>query len=93
LPQAVASRSSRSETALTVPLKGVEIYQDEDLKAAKRLGIADIGGSPVGMPGFPPDTVMATVIALDEEGKVLFGDETDNYRRRPHPDSFLHLFE
>jgi len=28
-----------------VPLKGVEIYQDEDLKAAKRLGIADIGGS------------------------------------------------
>ena len=45
------------------------------------------------MPGFPVDTVMATVIALDEDGHVLFGDETDNYRLRPHPDTFLHVFE
>ncbi|WHI53376.1 redoxin family protein [Microbulbifer sp. MLAF003] len=70
-----------------------EILQDEDLKGAKILGIEDIDGSPVGMPGYPKDTVMATVIALDEEGKVLFGDETDNYRRRPNPTTFLHVFE
>ena len=69
-----------------------EILQDNDLRAAKILGIADIGGSPAGMPGYPADTVMATVIGLDENGKVIFGDETDNYRVRPHPDTFLHVF-
>ena len=70
-----------------------EILQDDDLRAAKALGIADIGGSPAGMSGYPADTVMATVIGLDENGKVIFGDETDNYRVRPHPDTFLHVFE
>lgn len=70
-----------------------EIFQDNDLRAARALGIQDIGGAPSGMPGYPVDTVMATVIATDAEGKVLFGDETDNYRVRPHPDSFLHVFE
>ena len=44
------------------------------------------------MPGYPADTVMATAIALDAEGKVLFGDETDNYRVRPHPDTFMNVF-
>lgn len=70
-----------------------EILQDDGLRAAKALGIADIGGSPAGMSGYPADTVMATVIGLDEDGKVIFGDETDNYRVRPHPDTFLHVFE
>lgn len=70
-----------------------EVLQDEDLRAARLLGIEDLGGAPSGMPGYPADTVMATVIALDETGRVLFGDETDNYRVRPHPDRFLHVFE
>ncbi len=70
-----------------------EILQDDDLKAARRLHIEDIGGAPVGYSGFPSDTVMATVIALDEHGVVIFGDETDNYRVRPHPDTFFHIFE
>ena len=70
-----------------------EILQDDELRASRILRIADIGGSPVGMPGYPANTVMATVIALDEDGKVLFGDETDNYRRRPHPDTFLNVFQ
>ncbi|WP_444943944.1 peroxiredoxin family protein [Microbulbifer sp. ZKSA006] len=70
-----------------------EILQDEGLKGAKVLGIEDIDGSPAGMPGYPKDTVMATVIVLDEDGKVVFGDETDNYRRRPNPTTFLHVFE
>ena len=70
-----------------------EILQDDDLKAAKTLGIEDIGGTPAGMSAFPKDTVMATVIALDEKGRVIFGDETDNYRVRPHPDSFLPVFD
>ncbi|MEM7303165.1 MAG: redoxin domain-containing protein [Pseudomonadota bacterium] len=70
-----------------------EILQDEDLLAAKTLGIEDMGGAPSGIPGYPNDTVMATVIAVDEQRNVIFGDETDNYRRRPHPDTFLNVFE
>lgn len=80
------------EKKLNLP-EHFEILQDDNLNGAKVLGIEDIDGSPVGMPGYPKDTVMATVIALDEAGKVLFGDETDNYRRRPLPETFLHVFE
>ena len=68
------------------------ILQDDDLLTAKALGIADIGGSPAGLAGYPEDTVMATVIALNEAGEVIFGDETDNYRVRPHPDTFMDVF-
>lgn len=85
-------RNSELAKKLNLP-SHFEILQDEDLSAAKALGIEDIGGAPVGMSGYPADTVMATVIALDATGKVIFGDETDNYRVRPHPDTFLHVFE
>ena len=44
------------------------------------------------MKGFPADTVMATVIGLAADGRVVFGDETGSYRVRPHPESFLHVF-
>ncbi|WP_170412432.1 hypothetical protein [Ruegeria arenilitoris] len=70
-----------------------EILQDNGLAAAKTLGIEDLGEAPSEMPGYPSDSVKATVIALDEDGTVIFGDETDNYRIRPHPDTFLHVFE
>ena len=85
------ANSTRLAEKLNLPAD-FEILQDEDLRAAKALGVADIGGAPAGMPGYPADTVMATVIALDEKGTVLFGDETDNYRVRPHPDTFLDVF-
>ena len=70
-----------------------EILYDRDLRAAKALSIADLGGTPTGMIGYPRDTVMATVLALDTQGRVIFGDETDNYRVRPHPDTFIPFFE
>ncbi len=70
-----------------------EILHDRDLRVARALSIEDIGGAPPGMADYPADTVMATVIALDAEGRVVFGDETDNYRVRPHPDDFIPVFE
>ena len=70
-----------------------EILFDRELRAAKGLAIEDIDGAPLGIVGYPRDTVMATVIALDQKGRVIFGDETDNYRVRPHPDIFLKVFE
>ncbi|MEL7189809.1 MAG: redoxin domain-containing protein [Pseudomonadota bacterium] len=67
----------------------MEVLLDPELGAAKALGIADLGGTPLGMIGYPADTVMASVIALDENGQVIFGHQTDNYRVRPHPDAFM----
>lgn len=66
-----------------------EVLQDRDLRVAKALAIADIGGTPAMLKDYPADTVMATVIALDEEGRVIFGDEAESYRVRPHPDRFM----
>ncbi len=91
----ISNQGQKNSKKLAKNLKlpeNFELLQDEDLQAAKKLGIEDIDGTPSGIPGYPADTVMATVIALDAESKVMFGDETDNYRARPHPDSFLHVF-
>ena len=92
----VSNQGVEHSLALTKQLdlpEHFEVLQDTGLRAARTLGIEDIGGSPAGMNNYPDDTVMATVIALDKDGKVSFGDETDNYRVRPHPDTFLHVFE
>ena len=35
------------------------------------------------------DTVLPTVIIVDAEGRILFTDQTDNYRVRPAPEDFL----
>jgi peroxiredoxin len=88
------SASHARELAGQLDLPGhMEMLVDRDLEAAAALGIVDKGGTPAGMKGYPADTVMATVIALDEQGRVVFGDETDNYRVRPHPDRFMPLLE
>jgi peroxiredoxin len=63
---------------------------DEDNKVAEDLNIAVKNGVPVGIPGgYPPDTVLPTVVVTNEKGTILFSDQTDNYRVRPEPDVFL----
>ncbi|MEO0981928.1 MAG: peroxiredoxin family protein [Pseudomonadota bacterium] len=68
---------------------------DRDLKAARALGIAAEGGVPAGVDamGYGVDTVLPTVVAADADGRILFLDETDNYRVRPEPETFLAIFE
>ena len=85
-------RSRELASQLNLP-SHFDVLHDRGLRAARALSIEDIGGTPPGMRDYPADTVMATVVALDAEGRVIFGDETDNYRVRPHPDSFIPLFE
>ena len=69
-----------------------ELLYDRDLRAANALAISDLGGTPAGMRGYPSDTVMATVIGLDESNQVIYSNETDNYRVRPEPDRFIPSF-
>lgn len=72
-----------------------DFLTDTDNRAAEALGIAAPGGLPAGMQalGYDSDTVMPTVIILDAEGRVVWTDETDNYRVRPEPETFLQVLQ
>ncbi len=67
---------------------------DVDNGAARRVGVAAPKGLPAGLEllGYASDTVMPTVVITDDEGKILYADLTDNYRRRPEPEEFLRIF-
>ncbi|NOY38040.1 MAG: redoxin domain-containing protein [Chlorobi bacterium] len=73
----------------------VQFLMDKDNKAAEELGILHKSGTPAGLHffGYHQDTAYPTVILSDENGKVLFAHETDNYRYRPEPQVFLHILD
>ena len=63
---------------------------DSDNKIAETFDIAVKHGVPVGMPGgYAPDTVMPTLVVTNAAGTIVYSDQTDNYRVRPEPDTFL----
>ncbi|MEN8721993.1 MAG: peroxiredoxin family protein [Alphaproteobacteria bacterium] len=66
---------------------------DVENKVAEQLGIAHKDGLPLGMTplGYDTDTVMPTLLVVDADGKILFSDQTDNYRVRPEPETFLNI--
>jgi len=68
-----------------------DFLTDEDSCAAQTLGIAIAYGVPMGMQvlGYDSETVLPTVIITAAGGRILWADETDNYRVRPEPDLFL----
>jgi len=68
---------------------------DKNNKAATMLNIDMINGLPAGMEmmGYDSDTVYPTVIATDEAGKIIYIDQTDNYRIRPEPETFIQIFK
>ena len=73
---------------MDVPFK---FLTDVEGRVAKQLGLYVKGGTPLGMEvfGFDSDTVLPTVVITDESGKILYTDQTDNYRVRPEPETFL----
>jgi len=66
---------------------------DKDNKAARALGIEMKNGLPMGMEmfGYDKDTVLPTVIVTDAEGRIIYLDETNNYRVRPEPDEYFKI--
>lgn len=62
---------------------------DPGARAARSLGIAHEAGVPLGIPGYDADTVLPTAIVTDAGGRILLADQTDNYRVRPEPATFL----
>lgn len=70
-----------------------DFLTDEGSRAAKKLGIAHRNGLPAGMQalGYASDTVLPTVIITARGGKILWVHETDNYRVRPEPETYLEI--
>ncbi len=68
---------------------------DPENQAAKQLGILAENGTPTGLQalGYDSDTAMPTVIMTDAAKRIIFCDETDNYRVRPEPDTFIKVFD
>ena len=62
---------------------------------ARKLGIDHKYGTPLGMQvfGYKTETVMPTVIITNEKGEIIFVDQTDNYRVRPEPSTFLEALD
>ena len=75
-----------------VPLR---FLVDADNTAATALQIVHRDGVPLGVPAEMggPDTVLPTVILTDADGVVRMVDQTDNYRLRPEPATFLAALE
>lgn len=70
-----------------------QFLTDERNVAARTLGIAAPWSVPMGMQmlGYDSESVLPTVIITDASGKVIWVHETDNYRVRPEPDTFLQV--
>jgi peroxiredoxin len=64
---------------------------DKDNRAAAKLGIVHKNGLPMGLQvlGYDTDVPKPTVFVIDENGKVVFADLTENYRLRPLPSDIL----
>lgn len=68
---------------------------DAGNRAAHALGIAAADGIPRGMEllGYDSETVLPTVLLTDARGRILWSDQTDNYRVRPEPDTFIRVLD
>ncbi len=70
-------------------------WQDPGNKVANQLGLAHKYGTPMGFQllGYNSETVLPTLIVTDATGTILFSDQTDNYRVRPEPDTFIRIIK
>jgi peroxiredoxin len=68
-----------------------EFLTDAGNQVARALDIEMRNGLPMGMGmlGYEADTVFPTVLVLDPKGVIRWLDQTDNYRVRPEPGTFL----
>jgi peroxiredoxin len=88
----VSPQPSTSTAALSKKFAApMTFLVDKDAAAARALGIVHEAGLPTGFQvlGFDSDTVLPTALLTDEHGVVRALHETDNYRVRPEPETFL----
>jgi len=72
----------------------LQFFTDKNNQAATKLGLVHRFGLPMGFQalGYDSHSVYPTIIAIDEEAKILYCDQTNNYRVRPEPQKLMALF-
>lgn len=90
-PQPLA-KSARLARRFDAPLRFVV---DRDNAIARQLGIAWQHALPFGMQllNYGSESVLPTVIVIDAAGRIVLADQTDNYRIRPEPATFIAALE
>ncbi len=73
----------------------MEFLVDKEHRASDALGITSKGALPAGLQllGYDSDTVLPTVLIVDAKGTIVFSDQTDNYRLRPEPETYLRILD
>jgi peroxiredoxin len=71
----------------------MEFLTDEEGRVGRALGIWHARGVPLGIFGYGSDTVFPTVVVSDARGRVVFCHQTDNYRVRPEPETFIRVLQ
>lgn len=71
----------------------MSFFVDTDFKASRRLKLFHDNGVPFGLKwlGHGEDTVLPTVLMLNKHGRIVYSDQTSNYRVRPEPEQFLEI--
>ena len=66
---------------------------DENLTTARKLNLVAENGLPYGLQllGYDPDVILPTVLMLNKHGRIIYSDQTSNYRVRPEPGQFLEV--
>lgn len=93
----VAFISSQPEKQTKVLAEKFEVpFQfliDENLTTARKLNLVAKNGLPYGLQllGYDPDVILPTVLMLNKHGRIIYSDQTSNYRVRPEPGQFLEV--
>lgn len=92
----ISSQPHENTAALAEKFKvSFHFLVDPDNRVARQLNIFAKNGTPMGLQalGYDSDTAMPTVVLTDANKKIIFCDETDNYRVRPEPEIFLRILD
>jgi peroxiredoxin len=66
---------------------------DVEFELSKTLGTLHHNGAPAGLGLQSPVTSYPTVILTDADNRIVWLDQTDNYRVRPDPGQYLDIIE
>ncbi|MCR2746276.1 peroxiredoxin family protein [Limnobacter parvus] len=71
----------------------MQFFVDADFKASKKLNLVHANGVPFGLKslGHGEDTALPTVLMINKHGRIVYSDQTSNYRVRPQPEQFLEV--
>lgn len=86
-----AEHTQKLADKFALPFK---FYVDRDNRAARSLGLLHANGLPMGFQalGYDSDSVYPTVLATNEQGVIIYNDQTANYRLRPEPEELISVF-